>query len=97
MEGLELGGPSNQTRRYEDGRAMTGPRLTLRLKRGLVETGSNRRGIGLVGVAEEMAKSRRQLIVHSGIGLLRTGGTAAEAIRSSVCFPGTLVSASIPT
>jgi hypothetical protein len=72
--------------------------IDLALEEGTSETGSSRRGIGLFGVAEEMAKPGRELIIHSGIGLLRTGGGAtAEATRSSVCFPGTLVSASIPT
>jgi anti-sigma regulatory factor (Ser/Thr protein kinase) len=71
--------------------------IDLALEEGTSATGSSRRGIGLFGVNEEMAKPRRQLIIHSGIGLLRTGGgTVAEATRSSVCFPGTLVSASIP-
>jgi anti-sigma regulatory factor (Ser/Thr protein kinase) len=72
--------------------------IDVALEEGTSGTGSSRRGIGLFGVAEEMAKPGRQLIVHSGIGLLRTGGgTVAEATRSSVRFPGTLVSASMPT
>lgn len=45
------------------------------LEEGVSGTGSERRGIGLFGVAEDMAKPGRQLIIHSGIGLLRrTGG-----------------------
>jgi hypothetical protein len=72
--------------------------IELALEEGISGTGSSRRGIGLFGVAEDMAKPGRQLIIHSGIGLLRTiGGTSSNAIRSSVRFPGTLVSASIPT
>jgi hypothetical protein len=72
--------------------------IDLALEEGTSGTGSSRRGIGLFGVAEEMAKPGRQLIVHSGIGLLISGGrTVVEATRSRVCFPGTLVSASIPT
>ncbi len=72
--------------------------IELALEEGTSGTGSSRRGIGLFGVAEEMAKPGRQLIIHSGIGLLLTGGGAAsDATRSSVRFPGTLVSASIPT
>jgi len=72
--------------------------IELALEEGISGTGSNRRGIGLFGVAEDMAKPGRQLIIHSGIGLLLTGGGAAvDAMRSSVRFPGTLVSASIPT
>jgi anti-sigma regulatory factor (Ser/Thr protein kinase) len=72
--------------------------IDLALQEGTSRTGSNRRGIGLFGVADEMTKPGRQLIVHSGIGLLRTyGGTIPKAIQSPMCFPGTLVSASIPT
>ncbi len=72
--------------------------IELALEEGISGTGSNRRGIGLFGVAEDMAMPGRQLIIHSGIGLLTTGGgAAAKAMRSSVRFPGTLVSASIPT
>lgn len=69
------------------------------LEEGVSGTGSNRRGIGLFGVAEEMTKPDRQLIIHSGIGLLRRtgGGARSGATRSPVRFPGTLVSASIPT
>lgn len=69
------------------------------LEEGVSGTGSGRRGIGLFGVAEEMAKPDRQLIIHSGIGLLRRtgGGARSGATRSPVRFPGTLVSASIPT
>jgi anti-sigma regulatory factor (Ser/Thr protein kinase) len=72
--------------------------IELALQEGVSGTGSSRRGIGLFGVAEDMAMPGRQLIVHSGIGLLRTvGGAGSDATRSSVRFPGTLVSASIPT
>jgi hypothetical protein len=71
--------------------------IEVALEEGTSETGSTRRGIGLFGVAEDMAKPGRQLIIHSGIGLLRTLGGIGETTRSSVRFPGTLVSASIPT
>ena len=72
--------------------------IQLALEEGISGTGSSRRGIGLFGVAEDMAMPGRQLIVHSGVGLLRTmGGTGSDVTRSSVRFPGTLVSASIPT
>jgi hypothetical protein len=72
--------------------------IELALEEGISGTGSNRRGIGLFGVAEDMAKPGRQLIIHSGIGLLGTvGGVGPGATRSAIRFPGTLVSASIPT
>ncbi len=81
------------TRSHDDWTA-----IELALEEGTSGTGSSRRGIGLFGVAEEMAKPGRQLIIHSGIGLLLpSSGAVAEATRSSVRFPGTLVSASIPT
>jgi hypothetical protein len=73
--------------------------IEMALEEGISGTGSNRRGIGLFGVAEDMAKPGRQLIIHSGIGLLRRtgGGARSGATRTPVRFPGTLVSASIPT
>ncbi|HVA81479.1 MAG TPA: hypothetical protein VNF29_11190 [Candidatus Binataceae bacterium] len=74
--------------------------IELALEEGVSGTGSNRRGIGLFGVAEEMSKPGRQLIIHSGIGLLQqTGGTnqPLNAARTLVTFPGTLIFASILT
>ena len=73
--------------------------IEMALEEGISGTGSSRRGIGLFGVAEDMAKPGRQLIIHSGIGLLRRtgGGARSGATRTPVRFPGTLVSASIPT
>lgn len=73
--------------------------IEMALEEGISGTGSSRRGIGLFGVAEDMAKPGRQLIIHSGIGLLRRtgGGARSEATRTPVRFPGTLVSGSIPT
>jgi anti-sigma regulatory factor (Ser/Thr protein kinase) len=73
--------------------------IEMALEEGISGTGSSRRGIGLFGVAEDMAKPGRQLIIHSGIGLLRRtgGGARSAATRTPVRFPGTLVSASIPT
>ncbi len=74
--------------------------IELALQEGVSGTGSSRRGIGLFGVAEDMTKPGRQLIIHSGIGLLRAGGEfadRAEPSRTPVPFPGTLTFASIPT
>ena len=72
--------------------------IKLAVKEGVSGTGSERRGIGLYGVAEDMRQADRQLIIHSGIGmLLRTGISDTPANRARVLYPGTLVSASIPT
>ena len=57
------------TRSHDDWTA-----IQLALEEGTSGTGSSRRGIGLFGVAEEMAKPGRQLIIHSGIGLLLLSG-----------------------
>ncbi len=60
-------------------------------------TGTETRGIGLYGVAEDMRSPRHQLIIHSGIGMLHIGEDVdSHAARTSL-FPGTLAYASIPT
>src|SRR5271170_1462033 len=72
--------------------------IELALDEEISGTGSKRRGIGLFGVAEDMSKPGRQLVIHSGIGMLQTvGGSARGAANRTVLFPGTLASASIPT
>ena len=60
-------------------------------------TGNAHRGIGLYGVAEDMRAGNRSLIIHSGIGLLQIGEDIQMQAKRSKLFPGTLVSASIPT
>ena len=60
-------------------------------------TGDRTRGIGLYGIAEDMRRPGRHLIIHSGLGSLAiTEQMETEARRTSL-FPGTLVYASIPT
>lgn len=55
------------------------------------------RGIGLYGVAEDMRKPGRNLIIHSGIGSLEISERIeSRAVRTRL-FPGTLAYASIPT
>jgi hypothetical protein len=72
--------------------------IELALDEGITGTGSKRRGIGLFGVAEDMSKPGRQLMIHSGIGMLQAaGGSPRGAPNRTVLFPGTLASASIPT
>lgn len=69
--------------------------IELAIQEGISGTGSKTRGIGLFGVAEDMRKPGRQLIIHSGIGMLQINeGRQGEAQRTAP-FPGTLVSASI--
>jgi hypothetical protein len=60
-------------------------------------TGDRTRGIGLYGIAEDMRRPGRHLIIHSGLGSLAiTEQMETEARRTSL-FPGTLAYASIPT
>jgi anti-sigma regulatory factor (Ser/Thr protein kinase) len=72
--------------------------IDLALEEGVSGTGSPSRGIGLFGVSDEMSRPGRQLIIHSGNGLLIAGGTSTQtqATRCAVPFPGTLTLASIP-
>jgi anti-sigma regulatory factor (Ser/Thr protein kinase) len=67
------------------------------LQEGVTGTGSRTRGIGLYGVAEDMRKAGRQLIIHSGIGMLQTTEEMERSAQRTSLFPGTLASASIPT
>ena len=60
-------------------------------------TGDKRRGIGLYGVAEDMRKPGRSLIIHSGIGSLQISEDLESDSRRVSLFPGTLAYASIPT
>lgn len=60
-------------------------------------TGDSTRGIGLYGVAEDMRKGGRQLIIHSGIGSLQIDEDLQSQARRTRLFPGTLAYASIPT
>lgn len=69
--------------------------IELALEEGISGTGSKTRGIGLFGVSEEMRKPGRQLIIHSGIGMLQITETTQSDPQRTTLFPGTLVSASI--
>ena len=55
------------------------------------------RGMGLFGVAEEIRKTDRQLILHSGLGLLWISEDMQSEARRTKLFPGTLAYASIPS
>ena len=71
--------------------------IELALEEGISGTGSKTRGIGLFGVAEDMRKPGRQLIIHSGIGMLQITEEAQGEPQRTTLFPGTLISASIAT
>ncbi len=67
--------------------------IELALQERVSGTGSKTRGIGLYGIAEDMRKADRQLIIHSGSGMKQLMETKASR---TTLFPGTLVYASIP-
>lgn len=60
-------------------------------------TGDNHRGIGLYGVAEDMRKASRSLIIHSGMGSMRIDEQMESRAQRTRLFPGSLASASIPS
>ena len=60
-------------------------------------TGDATRGIGLYGVAEDARKGGRQLIIHSGIGVLQIFEDVRQESRRTNPFPGTLALMSIRT
>ncbi|MBI4298153.1 MAG: hypothetical protein HY666_00115 [Chloroflexi bacterium] len=59
-------------------------------------TGEVNRGIGLFGVAEDMKKAGRILVIHSGLGALSVSDKADSKAKRSALFPGTLAYVSIP-
>jgi hypothetical protein len=71
--------------------------IELALRERVSGTGVATRGIGLYGVAEDMRKPGRQLIVHSGIGMLETSEDVESSSQRTTLFPGTLAYASITT
>ncbi len=71
--------------------------IELSLRDRISGTGSGTRGIGLYGVAEDMRKAGRQLIIHSGIGMVKISEEMESEAKRTVLFPGTLTCVSIPT
>jgi hypothetical protein len=71
--------------------------IELALRERVSGTGVTTRGIGLYGVAEDMRKAGRRLIIHSGIGMLETSEEMECATRRAALFPGTVAYASIAT
>ncbi|MGQ0535682.1 MAG: hypothetical protein ACT4PT_06400 [Methanobacteriota archaeon] len=59
-------------------------------------TGNPHRGIGLYGISEDMKTPGRQLIIHSGQGMLMMNDGHQSAQRTAL-FPGTLAYAAIVT
>lgn len=70
--------------------------IELALRERVSGTGESTRGIGLYGVAEDMRKAGRQLVIHSGIGAVETTEELEHGARRTTLFPGTLAFASIP-
>lgn len=60
-------------------------------------TGEPLRGIGLYQITEYMRARGRQLIIHSGTGLLELRDGDDRGVRRSPIFPGTMAYASIAT
>lgn len=71
--------------------------IELALRERVSGTGIGTRGIGLYGVAEDMRRQGRQLIIHSGLGMLATTEDAESQSQRTTLFPGTLAYASIAT
>lgn len=71
--------------------------IELAVQEGVSGTGTQTRGIGLFGIVEDMRKSGRHLIIHSGLGMLEIAGASAGSASRTTLFPGALASASIPT
>lgn len=69
--------------------------IELALRERVSGTGEPTRGIGLYGVAEDMKRPGRRMIIHSGIGMLITSEEVETNSRRTALFPGTLVYASI--
>ena len=71
--------------------------IELALRERVSGTRDASRGIGLFGVAEDMRKAGRQLIIHSGIGSANISEELESRALRTRLFPGTLAYASIPT
>lgn len=69
--------------------------IELALRERVSGTGVDTRGIGLYGVAEDMRKAGRQLILHSGIGMVQSNEELESRVNRTTLFPGTLAYASI--
>lgn len=70
--------------------------IELALKERISGTGEATRGIGLYDIADKMQMADRQMIIHSGQGMMSVSSLNDRAQRQNL-FPGTLVSVEIPT
>ncbi len=64
--------------------------IELATRERISSTLDNRRGIGLYGVAEDMRKPGRNLLIHSGIGLFQMSKELQSQASRTRLFPGTL-------
>ncbi len=71
--------------------------IELALRERVSGTGNKTRGIGLFSIAEDARKANRQLIIHSGLGMVEIREDVQSEARRSRLFPGTLGYTSIPT
>ena len=71
--------------------------IELALQERVSGTTAPTRGIGLYGIAQDMRAPGRQMIIHSGLGMLSVSGDVEDQAQRTVLFPGTLASVSIPT
>jgi hypothetical protein len=69
--------------------------IELALQERISGTTDPTRGIGLYSIAEEMQKAGRQMIIHSGTGMMSVSALNNQAQRTTL-FPGTLVAVEIP-
>jgi hypothetical protein len=83
--------PQLQDRVYYDWDA-----IELAMQERISGTGIPTRGIGLYAIAEDMRRPGHQLLIHSGIGLVRQSEELEADARRTTLFPGTLVYATMP-
>ena len=70
--------------------------IELAMEERISGTGIPTRGIGLFDVSHNLTGPGRELLIHSGRGIVQTEGAQMRA-RAAPLFPGTLVSASVRT
>ncbi len=66
------------------------------LDEGVSGTGDPLRGLGLTWIADLVQKPRRELMIHSGGGLVVVTQSGRVATETASQFPGTLLTMSIP-
>lgn len=66
------------------------------LDEGVSGTGDPHRGIGLAEIERLVQEPRRELVIHSGSGLVTVSESGRVASETDSVFPGTLLTVSIP-